>query len=159
MNNTCVYPGSFDPITHGHLDIITRSSKIFDKVYVAILNNTQKRGTFSLDKRVEMIEKACKHLDNIVIEVFDGLLVDYVRQVKSNVIVRGLRAVTDFEAEFQMSQINLEIAPEIETLFLSTLPKYSYISSSMVRELAYFKGDFSHFVPECIIDDIKEQYK
>ncbi|NMD39047.1 MAG: pantetheine-phosphate adenylyltransferase [Christensenellaceae bacterium] len=159
MNNSCVYPGSFDPITYGHLDIITRSAKIFDKVYVAILNNTQKKGAFPTEKRVEMIQKSCKHLDNIVIEVFDGLLVDYVRKVKSNVIIRGLRAVSDFEAEFQMSHINLQIAPDIETLFLSTLPKYSYISSSMVRELAYFKGDFSYFVPECIVEDIKQQYK
>ena len=159
MNNTCVYPGSFDPVTFGHLDIITRTSKIFDKVYVAILNNTQKHAAFSTEKRLDMLKKCCANLDNIVIDVFDGLLVDYVKHVNSNVIIRGLRAVSDFEAEFQMSHINLQIAPNIETLFLSTLPKYSYISSSMVRELAYFNGDFSHFVPECIINDIKERYK
>ena len=150
----CVYPGSFDPITNGHLDIIQRAASIFDEVVVAILHNPAKTGRFPIEKRLEMLEKSCAHLPNVRFDRFDGLLVDYMRKSGARVIVRGLRAVSDFESEFQMAQLNHQMAPDVETLFLMTAPEHAYLSSSAVREIGMFGGDVSPFVPACIAQEV-----
>ncbi|HPS81751.1 MAG TPA: pantetheine-phosphate adenylyltransferase, partial [Candidatus Limiplasma sp.] len=150
----CVYPGSFDPVTLGHVDLIERASKLFPELVVAVLNNPDKQGLFPIGKRTEMLAKVVAHLPNVKIDSFGGLLVDYMRKIDAEIVLRGLRAVTDFENEFQMAQVNRQIAPEIETLFLMTSPNYAYISSSAVRQIANFGGDISTLVPICIMDDI-----
>lgn len=149
-----VYPGSFDPITYGHLDIITRSSKLFDKLYIGVLNNSSKNSLFTAQERVEMIKKVTGGITNIEIAAFDGLLVDYADLVHANAIVRGLRAVTDFEYEIQIAQTNHRLNPNVDTVFLTTSTKYAYLSSSIVKEIASYGGDISQFVPEVIIDTI-----
>ena len=141
-----VYPGSFDPVTLGHQDIIERSSKIMDKVIVGVLKNNSKSPLFSVQERVNMLKSVTGHLPNIEILAFDGLLVDFVRNCRADVIVRGLRAITDFEYELQMSQTNRVISPGIDTIFLTTNLKYSYLSSSIVKEIAMYQGDISAFV-------------
>ena len=150
----CVYPGSFDPVTNGHLDIIQRAASIFDEVIVAILINPSKTGRFSIEKRLEMLQKVCVHLPNVRFDRFDGLLVDYMRHSGAKVIVRGLRAVTDFENEFQMAQLNHQLAPDVETLFLMTSPQHAYLSSSAVREIGMFGGDIAPFVPAPIAQEV-----
>lgn len=152
-----VYPGSFDPLTNGHLDIIERSSKVFDKIVVGVLNNPNKNPMFSVKERIAMIESVTKHLGNVEVDGFEGLLVDFAKAKKATVIVKGLRTVADFEYEFQMALLNKALNPEYETMFLMTDTKYSYISSSMVKELAGFKGDLTGLVPEEIINKIKEK--
>ena len=159
MERICVYPGSFDPITVGHMDIIRRASRIFDRVIVAVLHNPAKKGCFPLEQRLEMIGKACADLPTVSVDAFDGLLVEYLKKTGAQVVVRGLRAVTDFEAEFQMAQVNHQVSPEMETLFMMTLPEHAYISSSVVRELATFGGDVSQFVPEEILDEVKAHFR
>lgn len=156
---TAVYPGSFDPITNGHLDIIERASRIYDKVIVGVLNNSNKNPRFSVDERIELIKEVTAHLGNIEIDSFGGLLVDFVKEKNASVIVKGLRTVADFEYEFQMALLNKTLNPECETVFLMTDSKYSYISSSMVRELAGFDGDLTGLVPYEIIEKVKEKYK
>jgi pantetheine-phosphate adenylyltransferase len=158
-NGLCVYPGSFDPVTLGHVDLIERASVLFPEVVVAVLNNPDKRGKFDVAQRLSMLERACRHLANVRIDSFGGLLVDYMRKQGAGIVLRGLRAVTDFESEFQMAQVNRQIAPEIETLFLMTSPHYAYISSSAVKQIASFGGDFSSLVPAVIIDDIRNAYR
>ena len=155
----CVYPGSFDPLTLGHVDLIERASALFPQVIVAVLNNPDKQGKFTVQRRLAMIQKACAHLPNVSIDSFGGLLVDYMRKVDAGIVLRGLRAVTDFENEFQMAQVNRQIAPGIETLFLMTSPNYAYISSSAVRQIAAFRGDISTLVPKCIIEDVYEAFR
>lgn len=152
----CVYPGSFDPVTNGHVDLIERGAALFDQVIVAVLRNPAKQGCFSMEKRIEMLAKACAHLPNVRFDCFHGLLVDYMRQGGARVVLRGLRAVTDFESEFQMAQLNHEMAPEVETLFLMTSPRHAYLSSSAVREIGLFGGDITPFVPACIAREIAE---
>ena len=149
-----VYPGSFDPVTNGHLDIIERSAAIFDEVIVAILHNPSKIGRFPIEKRLELLTKACAHLPNVRFDRFGGLLVDYMRRSEARVIIRGLRAVTDFENEFQMAQLNHQMAPDVETLFLMTAPEHAYLSSSAVREIGMFGGDIAPFVPLCIAQEV-----
>jgi len=151
---TAVYPGSFDPITNGHLDIIERSSKIFDKVYVAILNNSSKKSLFTVEERCELIERVTKNIPNIEITSFDGLLINFVREKGSNVIIKGLRAISDFEYEFQMALLNKKLVPEMETLFMMTSVNYSFLSSSAVREIAKNGGNIDGLVPDCIKDRI-----
>lgn len=158
MERICVYPGSFDPITVGHMDIIRRASRIFDRVIVAVLHNPAKKGCFPLEQRLTMIEKACADLPTVSADAFDGLLVEYLKKTGAQVVVRGLRAVTDFEAEFQMAQVNHQVSPEMETLFMMTLPEHAYISSSVVRELATFGGDVTQFVPVEILDEVREHF-
>ena len=155
----CVYPGSFDPLTLGHVDLIERASALFPQVVVAVLNNPDKHGKFTVQRRLAMIQKACSHLPNVSIDSFGGLLVDYMRKVDAGIVLRGLRAVTDFENEFQMAQVNRQIAPGIETLFLMTSPNYAYISSSAVRQIASFGGDISTLVPKCIIEDVYDAFR
>lgn len=152
----CVYPGSFDPVTNGHLDLIERGSALFDEVIVAVLHNPSKRGCFPVEKRLELLKRACAHLPNVRFDCFDGLLVDYMRKTQARVILRGLRAVTDFENEFQMAQLNHEMAPEVETLFLMTSPRHAYLSSSAVREIGMFGGDISPFVPGCVAEEVAQ---
>ena len=153
-----VYPGSFDPITFGHLDIIERSAKMVDELVIAVLRNSAKNSLFSLEERVNMIRELTKDLPNVKVETFDGLLVDYMSQIDANIIVRGLRAVTDFEYELQIAQMNHVLKDEAETIFLITNLKYSYLSSSLVKEIASYGGDISKFVPAQLMDRIYEKY-
>lgn len=154
-----IYPGTFDPVTNGHLDIIERSSRIFDELIVGILVNQAKVPLFSTEERVQMIEESVSHLPNVKVMSFEGLLIDFAKTQKAGFLVRGLRAVTDFEYELQMTQTNKVIAPEIDTIFLTTSLKYSYLSSSTVKELASFGADVSRFVPVQVAEKIKEKYK
>ncbi|MBQ2688423.1 MAG: pantetheine-phosphate adenylyltransferase [Clostridia bacterium] len=154
---TVICPGSFDPVTKGHMDIIERASKLFDKVIVAVLNNASKNPSFTIDERIELLKETTKHLDNIEISTFDGLLVDFAKLRGASAVVKGLRAVTDFEYEFQMSMINKKLCPEIETIFLNTSQEYMYLSSSVVKQIASAGGDISMFVPEEIRDKIVDR--
>ena len=156
---TVIYPGSFDPITNGHLDIISRAAKNYDKVIVAILKNSAKTPAFTVEEKADMIRRATAHLPNVEIDSFDGLLVDYVEKKNSRVIIKGLRAVSDFEYEFQMALANKKINPDIETLFMMTDVQYAYLSSSIVREMASLGASLSGLVPDCIADDIVKKLK
>ena len=157
MERICVYPGSFDPITLGHVDIIRRAAAIFPKVVVALLRNPSKLGWFPMEKRLEMLQKVCSEIPNVEVDCFEGLLVNYMRERNARVVIRGLRAVSDFESEFQMAQVNHQISPEMETLFMMTGPQFGYISSSAVREGASFGGDVSSLVPTAILQDIYDK--
>lgn len=154
-----MYPGSFDPITNGHLDIIERGAGIFEHVVVAVLHNPAKTGFFSIEQRLGMLRRACAHLPNVSFDCFDGLLMDYMKKQRAAVVLRGLRAITDFENEFQMAQLNRQMAPEVETLFLMTAPEHAYVSSSAVREIGLFGGDITPLVPACIADDVIQALK
>ncbi|MBR1815027.1 MAG: pantetheine-phosphate adenylyltransferase [Lachnospiraceae bacterium] len=154
---TAIYPGSFDPVTYGHLDIIERSAKLAEVLYVGILRNNSKKPLFSVEERIEMLEHETAHLPNVKVITFDGLLVDFARSVNAQVLVRGLRAVTDFEYELQMSQTNRKIAPEVDTIFLTTNLKYAYLSSSIVKEVAFYQGDISAFVPPYVAEKIHQK--
>ena len=153
-----VYPGSFDPITNGHLDIIERASRVYDKVIVGVLSNKSKTPLFTAKERVDMIGQVTGDMPNVEVDTFDGLLVDFAKSKGATVIVKGLRTVADFEYEFQMALLNKALYPEYETMFMMTNSKYSYISSSMVKELAGFHGDLTEFVPCDIIKRIEEKY-
>ena len=153
-----IYPGSFDPVTNGHVDIILRSSKIVDKLIVGVLNNSAKKSLFSVEERVSMLKELTKDLPNVEVTSFDGLLVDYMREIDASIIVRGLRAVTDFEYELQIAQTNHIENTDIETIFLTTNQQYSYLSSTIVKEFASYGGDISKFVPEQFVDRIYEKY-
>lgn len=146
-----VYPGSFDPITNGHLDIIERGTKIFDKLIVAVLINDAKKGLFDYEERAELIKKVTKHLPNVEVECFGGLLVDFMEQKKATVILKGLRAMSDFEYEFQMALMNKKLDAEIETLFMMSNAQYSYLSSSAVKQVAKFGGCVQGLVPDQVI--------
>ncbi|MBQ1608222.1 MAG: pantetheine-phosphate adenylyltransferase [Lachnospiraceae bacterium] len=153
-----IYPGSFDPVTFGHLDIIKRSSKLFDEIIVGVLNNSQKNALFSIDERVNMIKELTREYPNVRVDSFEGLLVDYAKQVDASIIIRGLRAVTDFEYELQIAQTNHVQYQNLETVFLTTSLNYSYLSSTVVREFASHGGDISRFVPAEIIPLIEDKY-
>ena len=155
---TAIYPGSFDPVTLGHYDIIERSSNIFDKLIVGVLNNSAKSPLFSVEERVNMLKDVTSHFPNVEVQSFAGLLIDFVRSNDANVIVRGLRAITDFEYELQLAQMNRVIAPEIDTLFLTTNLKYAYLSSSMAKEVAMYGGDISSFLSPEIAEKVREKY-
>ena len=155
---TAIDPGSFDPVTLGHYDIIERSSKIFDKLIVGVLNNSAKSPLFSVEERVNMLKDVTSHFPNVEVQSFAGLLIDFVRSNDANVIVRGLRAITDFEYELQLAQMNRVIAPEIDTLFLTTNLKYAYLSSSMAKEVAMYGGDISSFLSPEIAEKVREKY-
>lgn len=157
--NIAIYPGSFDPVTNGHLDIIERTAEIFDKVIVAILINSSKTPTFTIEERIEMLKKSTEHIPNVEIEFFDGLLVNFVRKKGARVIVKGLRAISDFEYEFQMAMLNKSVSPDIETLFMMTNNKYSYLSSSIVKELGKLGASLDDLVPEVIMNKIKEKLR
>ena len=154
---TAVYPGSFDPVTNGHLDVISRGAELFDKVIVGVLHNSTKSPLFSVEERVRILNEATKDLTNVEIVAFSGLSVDFARQCKAKVIIRGLRAITDFEYELQMAQTNRIMDPEIDTIFLTTSLEYAYLSSSTVKEVALYGGDISKFVPEEVVSEIKRK--
>ena len=149
-----IYPGSFDPVTFGHLDMIRRSGQIADELIVGVLNNKAKTPLFSVEERVRILEEVTKDLPNVKVMAFDGLLVEFAKQIGAKVIVRGLRAITDFE-----SQTNHKLEPEIETMFLTTSLEYSFLSSTTVKEVAAFGGDITQFVPELVVDKIEEKMK
>ena len=152
-----VYPGSFDPVTFGHLDIITRSAKLVDELIVGVLVNNAKSPLFSVEERVKILEKTVENLPSVKVIPFEGLLVEFVRKMKAQMVVRGLRAITDFEYELQMAQTNHKLEPELETIFLTTSLEYSYLSSSTVKEVAAFGGDISQFVPHIVIERMQEK--
>ncbi len=153
-----VYPGSFDPITNGHVYIAERAASLFDELVVAVLVNLQKKATFSVDERASMAREALIHLPNVKVKAFDGLLVDFMRQERSRAIIRGLRALSDFEYEFQLAQMNRELAPEIETLFIVTEARYSYLSSSVVKEVFSFGGAIQDMVPPGVYRRLRERF-
>ncbi len=152
-----VYPGSFDPVTLGHLDIIKRSANMVDELIVGVLNNQGKNPLFSVDERVKMLKEVVCDLPNVRVKSFDGLLVDFARQENARMVIRGLRAITDFEYELQMSQMNRKLDESIETIFLTTNLQYSFLSSSTVKEVASYGGDISQFVPEVVAVKTREK--
>jgi len=154
-----IYPGSFDPVTNGHLDIIRRAHQIADELIIGVLNNNEKSPLFSADERVKMLEEVTKDLDHVQIVLFNGLLIDFAKEMEAKLIIRGLRAITDFEYELQMSQTNHRLAPHIETMFLTTGVEYSYLSSSVVKEVAAFGGEVVQFVPEIVVRELKLKNK
>jgi len=158
-DRVAVYPGTFDPITYGHLDIIERAVKLFDKVIVAIAVNNNKSALFDVDERKMMIEKSITHLNNVEVVTFQGLSARFSEKMKAIALIRGLRAVSDFEYEFQMALINRKIGKNTETVFLMPTEKNTYLSSSVVREIASFHGDVSHFVPEYVKLKLEEKFK
>ena len=153
-----IYPGSFDPVTNGHIDIIERAAKLCDKLVVGVLVNNNKETNFTLSERVEMIRQSVKYIKNIEVESFEGLLVNFVKLKKSTTVIKGLRAVSDFEYEFQMASLNQYLFPEIETLFMMTNINYSYLSSSAVRDIAMLGGQINGLVPDCISNRIVEKF-
>ncbi len=152
-----VYPGSFDPVTYGHLDIIRRSGKLFDRVIVGVLQNNAKSPLFSVEERVNILEKVTEEIPNVEIRPFCGLSVEFVQECRADVIVRGLRAITDFEYELQMAQTNRVLAPDVDTVFLTTSLEYAYLSSTTVKEVASFGGDISKFLPPYVAEKVKER--
>ncbi len=154
---TAIYPGSFDPIHNGHLDVIERASKLWDRVIVAVAVNHEKQGLFSMEERVGLIEKASGHLSGVEVTAFEGLLVDYVTEVKANAVLRGLRAVSDFEYEFQMALMNRSLDESLETVFLMPSQENIYLSSRIVKEVATFGGDITKFVPDVVKDAVAEK--
>ena len=145
-----IYPGSFDPITKGHLDILKHASEIFDKVIIAVARNGEKKGFLTVDERVKLIKESVKDFDNVEVDSFEGLTIEYAKQHGAEVLIRGLRAVSDFEYEMQLSQTNSALCSDIKTVFLTTKPKYNFISSSTIKEILNNGGDISKFVPECV---------
>lgn len=157
MNNTAVYPGTFDPITFGHIDLIERAARVFDGVIVAIAANTNKKPCFTLEERITLAREVLAKYNNVEIIGFHDLLIAFMRQQKATVILRGIRAVSDFDYEFQMAGMNRNMAPDIESIFMMPAEKYTYISSSFVREIAFLKGDVSQFVPKVIAEAITKK--
>ncbi|MGI6406851.1 MAG: pantetheine-phosphate adenylyltransferase [Syntrophaceticus sp.] len=156
---TAVYPGSFDPFTYGHLDIISRATKIFGKVIVAVSVNSGKNPLFTIEERVKMISDECQHLEKVEVTFFYGLLVDFAKERKAEAVIRGLRAVSDFEYEFQMAMTNRKLYLDLETIFLVSQPKYSFLSSSIVKEIASLGGDVSGFVSKRVAEQLYTKYK
>ena len=154
-----VYPGSFDPITLGHIDIVERGAKLFDKVIVAVLSNPSKQPLFTVEKRIEQIAKCTQHINNVEVDSFVGLTVDYAKMHQAGVLLRGLRVLSDFEKELQMAHTNKTLNNEIETVFLATTTEYSFLSSSMVKEIAQFGGEINHLVSDNIALDMYQKYQ
>lgn len=152
-----VYPGSFDPVTLGHMDIIERTARMMDHVIIGVLKNNSKTPLFSLEERVKMLEDIVSHLSNVEVRSFDGLLVDFVHQCNASVVVRGLRAITDFEYELQMAQTNRVMAPDIDTIFLTTNLSYSYLSSTTVKEIAFFHGPLEAFLHPSVAKQVRKR--
>ena len=157
--NKAVYPGSFDPLTNGHIDIIKRASDMYDEVTVALLVNTSKKGLLSFEERLEILRTETARFSNVKVDFFDGLLVEYCREKGIKVIIRGLRAVSDYEYEMQIAQMNRNLNNSVETIFLMTNTKYSFLSSSVVKEVAKFGGDISEIVPKSVDDKLKQVFR
>jgi len=155
---TAVYPGSFDPVTNGHIDVIERALKIFDKVIVTVGDNPGKKPTFTIEDRIEMLKECTKYLKNIEIDSFSGLLLNFVKSKNSNIIIRGLRAVSDFDFEFQRALMNRVVDNKIETIFIMTKEHYVYLNSSIVKEMAMFGGKLNGLVPEIVEKKLKEKF-
>ena len=153
--NLAIYPGSFDPITKGHLDILSTASGMFDKVIIAVANNSEKQGFLPVDTRVKLIRESIGELENVEVDSFEGLTINYAHQKGATVLIRGLRAVSDFEYEMQLSQANSALAPDVKTVFLTTKPKYNFISSSTIKEIYLNNGDISKFVPEAVYEYLR----
>lgn len=158
MTITAVYPGTFDPITCGHTDLIKRAAQVYDRLIIAVANNRNKTPLFSLDERIELAKAATAQWSHVEVVGFDCLLVEFMNQVEGQVILRGLRAVSDFEYEFQLASMNRKLAPHIETMFMTPAEQFSYISSSLVREIAALKGDVSEFVPPEVAKAIQQKF-
>ena len=154
-----LYPGTFDPLTNGHIDLIQRAEKLFGNLVVAVLENTSKKPTFNLQKRILQIKNSLSHLHNVEVISYTGLTVDCAKDLKANLILRGLRAMSDFEYELQIAHTNKSLNNDIETIFLSTNTNYSFLSSSLVKEVAKFGGEINHMVPPCVEKDLKEYFK
>ncbi|WP_108669805.1 pantetheine-phosphate adenylyltransferase [Peribacillus acanthi] len=159
MNKIAVCPGSFDPITYGHLDIIQRGAKVFDEVYVVVLNNSSKKPVFTVDERMDLIRDVTKHIPNVKVDSFQGLLVDYAASIKADAIIRGLRAVSDFEYEMQITSMNRRLNDHIETFFIMTNNQFSFLSSSIVKEVAKYGGDISELVPKPVQEALHQKFK
>ena len=155
---TAVYPGSFDPVTNGHIDVIKRALRIFDKVIVTVGDNPGKEPTFTTEERIEMLKESTKDLNNIEIDSFSGLLLDYVKSKNSNIIIRGLRAVSDFDFEFQRALMNRVVEKDVETIFIMTKEDFVYLNSSVVKEMAMFEGKVNGLVPEIVEKKLKEKF-
>ncbi|TDL35144.1 pantetheine-phosphate adenylyltransferase [Jeotgalibacillus sp. S-D1] len=158
MASRAVCPGSFDPITYGHLDIISRGAKVFDELHIVVLNNSSKKPAFSVNERMELIKEVTKDIPNIKVDSYQGLLVNYAREVKANAIIRGLRAVSDFEYEMQITSMNRVLYEELETFFIMTNNQYSFLSSSIVKEVAKYGGDISELVPPQVEKALQQRY-
>ena len=156
--NVAVYPGSFDPITFGHLDILSRGLELFDKVIVAIANNIEKKALFTVEVRKDLIQKSINGNPKVIIDSFEGLLVDYVKRIDAPFVIRGLRAMSDFEFEFQMASMNRSLNPEMDTLFMMTSKDYFFVSSRTIKEVAAFGGPVNEFVPEVVVRSLKEKF-
>ena len=159
MPRIFVYAGSFDPVTVGHEDVIRRAAALCDTLHVVVMYNPNKTGCFTVDNRIELLHKVTADLSNVVVDAWDGLMVDYVRKVEGTAAVRGLRGMADFESEANLAQINARLLPGLETVFLMTKPEHACVSSSAVREAALFKADFSSFVPACVLADVKKHFE
>lgn len=154
-----IYPGSFDPVTYGHLDIIKRAAQIFDEITVSVLDNKAKHPLFSTDERVRILEEVTKDISNVKVASYDGLLIDYAKKSGANVVIRGLRAITDFDFELQLAQTNRKLYDTVDTVFLITSLDYAYLSSSTVKEVASFGGDISKFVPPYVAQRVYDKFK
>ena len=155
---TAIYPGSFDPVTYGHLDIVRRAARMFDRVVVVVMNNSSKQSLFSVDERVKMLQTAVSHIKNVYVDVHDGLMINYCKEKEVRIVIRGLRAVTDFEYELQIAQTNKELSSgKVDTVFLTTSVRYSYLSSSIVREFAKYRANVSKLVPDHVAKALLER--
>ncbi|MBX9972280.1 pantetheine-phosphate adenylyltransferase [Cytobacillus firmus] len=159
MGGIAVCPGSFDPITYGHLDIIKRAAKVFEQVYVVVLNNSSKKPLFTVEERIQLIEEVTRDLKNVKVDSFQGLLMDYAKSVNANAVIRGLRAVSDFEYEMQITSMNRVLNDEVETFFIMTNNQYSFLSSSIVKEVAKYNGDISELVPDTVEKALKNKFQ
>ena len=158
MNKIGIYPGSFDPLTYGHVDVIRRATHLFDSVIVAIATNEVKKALFSKEERAELVRASTEEMDRVSVDIFDGLLVDYAAEQKAKAIIRGLRAISDYEFEFQMALMNRHLNHEIETIFMMPKDKYTFLSSGMVKEVASLGGDISSFVPEPVLHAMNQRF-
>jgi pantetheine-phosphate adenylyltransferase len=158
-DRTAVYPGSFDPITYGHLDILYRGLKIFDKIIIAVAKNIEKNPLFTVEERMEMIRETLKGSENVIVDSFEGLLVDYLRKINAKFVIRGLRAMSDFDYEFQMASVNRTLNPDIDTIFMMTSRDFFFISSRTVKEVASYGGSVKEFVPPNVEKRLKEKFQ